>query len=258
MMILKGTQKLVLAGFLVLMLHTPVPAQTDVRPQAVMEDHEKGMEAEARTQKAREAWARERRDLLARLESLEEENRRLERDRDRLSRSRDHLERDVAAIERELMEAKRLEEELDGRLDEVLLRLGESMASDIPFLEDERNQRLSMLHDLMVDPDAGLAERLRRIMEALRIEADYGFTVELRRIPLALDGNEVLAQVLRLGRLGLFYRTGDGRVGFYDAGQKRWQPLDASWDAAFVRAFDVATRKRAPELVTLPVGRILP
>ncbi|MCW7753899.1 DUF3450 domain-containing protein [Desulfobotulus sp. H1] len=251
-------KKSVMAGFLVLLLHAPGFVMGDSRPKAVMEEHEKGMEAEAGTQKAREAWARERRELLSRMESLEEENRRLGRDRDRLSRSRDHLERDVAAIERELMEARRLEDELDGRLDEVLLRLEGSMASDLPFLEEERTQRLAMLQDLMVDPDAGPAERLRRIMEALRIEADYGFTVELGRIPLQLGQDEVLAQVLRLGRLGLFYRTGDGRVGYYDAGEKRWQPLEASWDASFARAFDVATRKRAPELVTLPVGRILP
>ncbi|MDY0163238.1 DUF3450 domain-containing protein [Desulfobotulus sp.] len=237
------------------------PARADTPPGLIREtltEHEKAMAAEGQAQKTRESWAEERGRLLSRLEALEREHQDLERQKNRQLRARNHLSGEVTEIRRELAEAQRLEKDLDGRLESLVQRLEGAVAFDLPFLKEERSQRLSMLKGLLVDPDAPPAERLRRVLEALRIEADYGFTTEVRREILQTDQGEVTAQVLRVGRLALFYRTEDGRTGQYDPAEGRWIRLEQSWEGPMARTLDVATRRRAPELVVLPLGRIAP
>lgn len=249
---------LILWGFFILSVQ-PLAAET--QPSLIrqtLEEHEKGMAAEGQAQKTRESWAEERGRLLSRLEALEREHRDLEIQKGRQLRARNHLSGEVADIRRELAEARRLEKDLDGRLESLVQRLEEAVALDLPFLREERSQRLSMLKRLLVDPDAPPAERLRRVLEALRIEADYGFTTEVRREIIETDQGEVTAQVLRVGRLALFYRTEDGRTGQYDPAEGRWISLEKSWEGPMARTLDVATRRRAPELVVLPLGRIAP
>ena len=57
----------------------------------------------------------------------------------------------------------------------MLRRLEESVARDLPFLTEERSLRLASLRQELVRPDIAGAEKLRRLLEALQIEAQYGF-----------------------------------------------------------------------------------
>lgn len=222
----------------------------------VMTEHEKRMTAEGALQKEKTAWMDEKRALVSRMETLEAENRRLEREKILLSRNKDHLVRGNNEIRRELEEGKRLEEEIDGKVEDIFSRLKVSANEGLPFLREEREKRMAVLEELMGDPDTSASERLRRILEALRIEADYGFASEVSQESIQLDDAEIVVRVLHLGRIALFYQTGSGQVGFYDMAESAWKPLEKSWEARLSRAFDMAERKRAPDLVLLPVGRI--
>lgn len=226
-------------------------------PQEIISEHEQRLTAEERLQKTKETWMDEKKELLSGLEALEEENRKLEREKTVLGRNRTHLEEGIVAIRRELEEGRRLEEEVDEKVEDIFVRLKGEVEEDLPFLREERTRRLAMLEDLLADPESASAEKLRRVLEALRIEADYGFASEVTQESLEMEGREVVAQVLRLGRIALFYRTGDGSVGIYDMAEKAWKPLEPSWEPRLGRAFEMASRKRAPDLVLLPVGRIV-
>jgi len=52
--------------------------------------------------------------------------------------------------------------------------LDKFVAEDLPFLKEERTQRVEILKHLLTDPQTGVAEKYRRILEAYQIEADYG------------------------------------------------------------------------------------
>lgn len=226
-------------------------------PSAVISEHEQRLNAEGSLQRTKESWMDEKKELLSRLESLEKENKNLEREKTALARNRQHLEESLVETKRELEEGTRLEEEVDLKLEDLFSRIKTAVAEDLPFLTEEREKRLAILEDLMADPNSSSAEKLRRMLETLRIEADYGFTSEITRASIPVNGSEIVAEILRLGRIGLFYRTGDGHVGFFDMADSTWKPLEKSWEVGFARAFEMADHKRAPDLVLLPVGRIV-
>ena len=63
---------------------------------------------------------------------------------------------------------------------------------DLPFLTQERGERVAALKRLMTDPSVSSAERFRRVVEAYLIEGDYGRVFGAERQTLSVDGAEVL------------------------------------------------------------------
>ncbi|MBA3565161.1 MAG: DUF3450 domain-containing protein, partial [Gammaproteobacteria bacterium] len=59
---------------------------------------------------------------------------------------------------------------------------------DVPFLLEERRNRLSELEVLMALSDVTVAEKFRRLMEAFQIEIDYGRTMLAYKGTLEVDG----------------------------------------------------------------------
>ena len=49
---------------------------------------------------------------------------------------------------------------------------------DIPFLLEERRDRIQKLKDVMGKADVAISEKYRRIVEAYQIELDFGRTLE--------------------------------------------------------------------------------
>jgi hypothetical protein len=73
-----------------------------------------------------------------------------------------------------------------------------------------------------------------------------------------LEGEQVLVEVLRLGRLALFCRTLDGRTtGLFDVATERWRVLPGKFNRDIERAADIAAKRRPVELLRLPIGRIV-
>ena len=61
---------------------------------------------------------------------------------------------------------------------------------------------------------------------------------------MQIDGEEKAVQLFRLGRLGLFYRTFDGRdTGYWDVVNNTWLDQGSKLDANIKAAIDVANRK---------------
>ena len=89
---------------------------------------------------------------------------------------------------------------------------------DLPFLLEERLDRVERLRVLMERADVTLAEKFRRLTEAFQIENDFGRTIEIYKDALVLDGANLEVNVLRLGRIGLYYQTNDASsTGRWDA-----------------------------------------
>jgi hypothetical protein len=95
-------------------------------------------------------------------------------------------------------------------------------------------------------------------MEALLIEAEYGFTTEVYQEEIPVQGETILVNVFRLGRLNLFYLSLDREsCGFYNIAEKSWQPLSPVYLRDIRAAVEIATKRRTAELLTLPLGRIV-
>ncbi len=152
---------------------------------------------------------------------------------------------DVAVIERQILP--------------LLARMIDSLevfvSLDVPFLPDERKQRIDDLAVLLQRSDVTVAEKARRVFEAFQIESDYGRTIEAYRGELTVNNELLNADFLRVGRVGLMYRTvGDQRLGFWNSSTKRWEELPSTpYRRLLEQGLRVARQEVAPELLTIPV-----
>lgn len=162
--------------------------------------------------------------------------------------SRQEAERE--SLSRQLAEIERTERELLPLMLRMVQGLEQIVAEDLPFLQQERRERIEGVKRSMSDPGVTNGDRFRRILEAYQIEAEYGRTLGAERTQV--DDRSV--DVLRVGRAALFYLTLDGRqAGYWEAAQKRWQPLEDRYIAQVRRGLRMAREVMAPDLLRLPM-----
>lgn len=227
--------------------------------KAIQEDISRTMTVEKKVQKMKTLWSEEETQMADQLEEMGLEAGALEKQLEKLER-RLALEKSRHAENlRQEKEAARVKSEIGSFLDATLERLEAAVASDLPFLEKERQGRLKALKDTMVDPDESAAEKFRRVFEALQIEAEYGTTVEVVQETIDLEGTPVLADVLRLGRISLFCQTIDQKKsGVFEPGVRTWKRLPEEANRDLAKAISMARLERSVEFVKLPLGRIVP
>ena len=159
----------------------------------------------------------------------------------------DDLQAQLATIEETQAEVMPL-------LQRMLTSLEQFIELDVPFLEEERADRLAQLKALMIRPEVTVAEKYRRVLEAYQIESDYGRTLEAWRGNLEVEGSERVVEFLRLGRLMLFYQTLDGHIqGYWDTNTGQWQPLPASYHRTLQQGLSMARQQQTPALLRLPL-----
>lgn len=232
------------------------PARAD-DPAQVQRTMEQAIELQQQTQKQTDEWAGRKQELQARYQFLLEEKERLQAARTLAKERRDLEERLVTETRRSIEGATEFEHDLMPFLEKTVTRLEEFVHRDLPFLPRERALRLSGLREILVRPDATAAEKLRRVMEALQIEADYGRSVEVYQDTVGVDDVSLLVDVLRLGRVSLFCRTPDGSVvGHFDHEARKFTALPKDTHEQVAKAMEVARRERTAELLELPIGRI--
>ena len=133
--------------------------------------------------------------------------------------------------------------------------LDQSVKLDVPFLMEERSDRVENLRTIMERSDVSVAEKFRKVMEAYQIENDYGTSSEYYTQSLTLeDGATRSYNILRIGRVGLFFQSDDSKI------TGRWNNTDRRWELDNSARSDVRTGIRmakqliAPELIVVPVA----
>lgn len=155
------------------------------------------------------------------------------------------------SLERQIAEIDRTERELLPLMLRMVDTLEKFVAADLPFLKDERKERVANLKRLMGDPEAGVAEKYRRILEAYQIEADYGRSFGAERGEVA--GRTV--DVLRVGRTALYALAMDGsEAQLWNAEKGEWQPLDRRYVGNVRQGLKIARETTAADLLVLPVA----
>jgi len=127
---------------------------------------------------------------------------------------------------------------------------------DIPFLMDERTDRLNNLKVTMDRGDVSTSEKFRLIIEAYKTELEYGRTIEAYRDNIIIDDVETSADFLRVGRIALTYLTVDGsKGGYWDTNSQTWEKASSSIKRSTEDALKVASKQAPPALIKIPVYR---
>lgn len=158
---------------------------------------------------------------------------------------------EITALEKSITDVAVIERQVLPLMLRMIRSLDTFVGLDMPFLLKERRNRVEKLKALMGRSDVTVAEKSRRVFEAYQIENDFGRTIEAYTAKLDLDGATFDAEFLRIGRIGLLYRTvGTERLGHWDVASKSWQPLDRTpWARLIEQGLRVARQEIAPQLV---------
>lgn len=137
----------------------------------------------------------------------------------------------------------------------MLAELEAHVARDLPFLADVRRQRIAEARALLGDPQRGQAEKFRRVLEAWRSEAEYGYTLGAEDAATDCGGNPGAATLVRIGRIALYCMDAAGAAARWDATSGHWVALDDRDDIGQVaRAAAMAREKEPAGVLVLPVS----
>jgi hypothetical protein len=162
-------------------------------------------------------------------------------------------EEEVASLERQLVEIDTTNRQVQPLLQQMVDTLERFVELDVPFLLEERTNRVRSLQDAMGRADVPVAEKYRLIMDAYQTELDYGRTLEAYEGRLGTGADARTVEFARLGRVSLMYRTIDGsETGYWDSQQKQWV-VDNSYAAKVEEALRVAKGDGPEELLIVPV-----
>ena len=139
-------------------------------------------------------------------------------------------------------------------MERMIDALQQSIALDIPFLMEERVRRVEALKETMERSDVSVAEKFRKVMEAYQIEMDYGSSNEYYVHSLEIEGSVREYNMLRIGRVGLYFQSDDTSVtGWWNAELGAFEVLGNEHRNEVRKGIRVARQLIAPELVLLPV-----
>lgn len=132
--------------------------------------------------------------------------------------------------------------------------LSEFIAQDLPFLTQEREDRITQLRDNMKRADLSVAEKYRKILESYQIEIDYGKTLETYQGTL----QDKQVHFLKIGRTAYTYQSFDGQqYGIWNKHNKQWQSVtDSHMKHAIQTAIRIAKKQQAPELLLLKASTV--
>ncbi len=156
---------------------------------------------------------------------------------------------EMVVIRQESSELERTNIEILPLMQRMLGSLEQFVQLDVPFLKEERVGRVARLNEMMPRADVTVSEKYRRIVEAYQIEMEYGRTIEAYRGKLG--DKEV--DFLRVGRVGLFYQTPDGKdTGYWDREKKDWS-AGGEYSEGVKEGLKVAKKQSSPNLLIVPI-----
>ncbi|MTI63288.1 DUF3450 domain-containing protein [Methylophaga sp.] len=189
----------------------------------------------------------EYRDILRQTQSLKAYNDQLEQ---LVSSQRDELD----SISSQLANIETTQRDIVPLMTKMIEVLEQFVALDIPFLQQERNDRIVALKTMMGRADVSISEKYRRIMEAYQVETEYGRTIEAYQADLDSETDNRTVDFLRIGRVSLYYLTLDGReAGVWDAESGQWQTLPDNYLQPIADGLKVARKQLPPDLMVLPL-----
>lgn len=196
------------------------------------------------------------RKLLERYRLVTRQTETIETYNQQLSRLLESQIAEMKSIQQQIEDIEVTQREITPLMLKMVKSLELFVALDVPFLPDERSQRLANLSETLDRADVSVSEKFRQVIEAYQIENDYGRTIEAYRAELGAQSGAEKRTVdfLRIGRVALYYQTLDGaEMGVWDKATGQWQLLDSEYRSAMNKGLRIARKQAAPDLLVLPV-----
>jgi len=171
------------------------------------------------------------------------------------------LEKQIANQEKEMSD---LAESIDKvtiierQITPLMLRMIDGLEQfvnlDMPFLLDERQDRVDRLREMMDRADVAVSEKFSQVFRAYQIENEYGRTMETYGDTITIAGTERKVDVLKVGRVALVYQTPDGEeTGMYNKNTGEWEPVGNEYQASVRQGIRMARQQATQDMFSIPV-----
>ena len=126
---------------------------------------------------------------------------------------------------------------------------------DIPFHQEERAQRIKFLRKNVDRSDLAVSEKFRQVLEAYKIENEYGRKIDAYKGNVSIDGVEREVNFFRVGRVALLYQTTDTEIsGAWDKRTGQFVQLEKSaYRSAILKGLKVARKEASIDILKLPI-----
>lgn len=201
---------------------------------------------DALTEETRELLS-EYKTVLKEIEGLQVYNRQLER-------QIENQDREMAQLARSIDEVTVIERQITPLMLRMIDGLEQFVGLDLPFLQEERQERVESLREMMDRADVAVSEKFSQILRAFQIENEYGRTMEAYGDTITLDGAPRKVDVLKVGRIALVYQSPDGELtGFYNPNSAQWEELDDSYVTPIRNGIRMARKQLSVDMLMLPL-----
>ncbi len=169
-------------------------------------------------------------------------------------------ENEVASINRQMDAIDDTEKGVVPLMNDMIDMLEKFVEADIPFLLEERRDRVTRLRTNMLRADLSNSEKYRQILEAYQIENQYGDFADTYDDKIkSSDGKEITVNFYRFGRVSFVYQSLDEQnAAYWDNNSRSWKALDDSYRIPVRTGIKIAKRLSNPNLVILPVPAATP
>ncbi|WP_414829799.1 DUF3450 domain-containing protein [Alteromonas sp. H39] len=249
---MKLFNSLLIAGALVA---TPVLAQDDEVLKPVVDEAAKINESAAKSQEKINNITDQIGSKLQQFKTLNKEIEGLEVYNAQLQKQINNQNQEMEDLNAAIDEVSVVERQITPLMIRMITGLEQFVELDVPFLAEERANRIADLKAMMDRADVATSEKFRRVMEAYQVEMDYGRTMEAYSGIHTIDGQERDVEFLRLGRTALIYQTRDAsEQGVWNKQTRQWEELDSSYRTQITKGLRMAKKQLAPDMLMLPVA----
>lgn len=127
---------------------------------------------------------------------------------------------------------------------------------DVPFHMDEREERLEFLRANLDRSDLSVAEKFRQVLEAYKIENEYGRKIDSYKGSVAIDGVDREVNFFRVGRVALLYQTTDTEIsGAWDKESQSFVQLGkGEYRNSILKGLRIARKQASIDILKIPVS----
>ena len=163
-------------------------------------------------------------------------------------------EQELDELETSIENVTLIERQIGPLIERMIDGLDKFVSLDIPFLMDERTERLNFLQETLDRADVSVAEKFSQVLQAYQVENSYGSTIEAYTDVIELDGKSRQVDMLKWGRVSLVFQTPDGETtGVWDNNARAWFILEDRFRLGVRDAIRIARKTKTVDLVRLPI-----
>jgi hypothetical protein len=231
-------------------------SQADETLNAILKVGESKNAAAAKSQVKIDKLADETRALLTDYKTVNKQIDGLKVYNARLQKQIDNQLRRIADIENSISQVTVIQRQMTPLVIRMIDGLEKFVALDVPFHMEEREKRIAFLRGNLDRSDVTVAEKFRQVLEAYKIESEYGRKIDAYKGSVEIDGVDRDVNFFRVGRIALLYQTTDTEVaGAWDQRSRSWVKLDnGEYRNAIMKGLRIARKEASIDVLNLPIA----